>query len=240
MPCKGYEVAQNITDAVIAAKKFLEQAQQRAKSYADKSHRDVNFSVGDKVLISTKNLKLKVRKDTKLLPKYVGPVTVLKCIGSIAYVVELPPQWRVHNVFHVSLLRKYTQRGEEGHVAAPPAAWLADEPLYEVDSILDHTQRPATRKTRRTRYITKFLIKWFGYDHLHNSWEPETNLLNCKDVLAEYWHKVNAKLSRWLRGISAIRYDYPRIQRDHGVRFYSPGGFYLLHGRETCPEDVAF
>jgi hypothetical protein len=195
VPRKGYEVAKRVAEAVTAAKKSLEQAQNRAKSYADKHRREVDFAVGDKVLISTKNLKLKVRKDTKLLPKYVGPVVVLKRIGPVAYKLELPPQWKVHDVFHASLLRRYIQRGDAGHVAAPPVDWLNNEPLYEVESILDHAQRQAPSKTRTKRFVTKYLLKWKGYDHLHNSWEPEENLVNCKDVLDEYWKRVNAKLN---------------------------------------------
>ena len=189
-------MAEPVAKAVKAAKKSLEQAQQRAKAYADKGRREVDFTVGDKVLISTKNLKLKVRKDTKLLPKYVGPVTILKRIGPVAYKLELPPQWRIHDVFHASLLRRYIERGDTGHVAAPPTEWLAEDPLYEVEAILDHAQRPAPSKTRTKRITTKYLIKWKGYDHLHNSWEPEANLINCRELLEEYWQRVNAKSSR--------------------------------------------
>ena len=196
VPKKGYEVAKRVSEAVKRAKTCLQQAQQRAKEYADKNRREVNYEVGDKVLISTKNLKLKVRKDTKLLPKYVGPVSIVKRIGPVAYKVELPPNWKVHDVFHASLLRKYVQRGGAGHVAAPPAEWLTDEPDYEVEAILDHCIRPAPRKTRTSKVTKKYLIKWKGYDHLHNSWEPESNLDNCADILAEYWQRVNAKSSR--------------------------------------------
>ena len=78
-----------------------------ALSPTQTNRRECEFAVGDKVLISTKNLELKVCKDTKLLPKYVGPVTVLKRIGPVAYKVELPPNWKVHDVFHVSPFRKY-------------------------------------------------------------------------------------------------------------------------------------
>jgi hypothetical protein len=188
-------VAQQLADAVKTAKVALEQAQNRAKTYANQHRREVNFDVGDRVLVSTKNLKLKVRKDTKLLPKYVGPVTIVRRIGPVAYKVELPHQWKVHDVFHVSLLRPYIQRGDAGYVAAPPTEWLENEPLYEVEAILDHVRRPTSSKTRKKRFATRYLIKWKNYDHLYNSWEPEKNMVNCKDILAEYWTRVNAKSS---------------------------------------------
>ena len=195
VPRKGYEVAERVSEAVSEAKRCLEKAQQRAKAFADRNRREVEFAVGDQVLISTKNLKLRVRKDTKLLPKFVGPVTILRRIGPVAYKLELPPNWKVHNVFHVSLLRRYVRRGNAGHVSAPPSEWLSEDPLYEVDTILDHVTRPGPSKGRTKRTVTKFLIKWKGYDHLHNSWEPESNLVNCKDALADYWQRHNAKSS---------------------------------------------
>ena len=118
-------------------------------------------------------------------------MTILRKIGPVAYKLEPPPQWRVHDVFHVSLLRAYFSRGGVGHVAAPPAEWLANELLYEVEAILDHYAKSAPRKTRTKKPTFFFLVKWKGYDHLHNNWEPESNLLNCKDVLAQYWSRVN-------------------------------------------------
>ena len=114
---------------------------------------------------------------------------ITKCVGKVAYKVELPPQWRVHDVFHVSLLRKYIPRDKDGHVAAPPVEWLtADDPLYEVESVLAHHQS----KTKKG-VSTRFLVKWKNYDHLHNSWEPESNLINCKELLMEYWEQQHGK-----------------------------------------------
>ena len=145
--------------------------------------------MGDWVLVSTKNIKLKVKQDTKLLPKFVGPVQITKCIGKVAYRVDLPHVWRIHNVFHVSLLRKHIPRGEPGNVAAPPVEWLSnDDPLYEVEGILAH-HRTKTKKSVSTR----FLVKWKNYDHLHNSWEPESNLVNCRELVQEYWEGTRTK-----------------------------------------------
>ena len=76
-------------------------------------------------------------------------------------------------------------------MAAPPADWLANEPLYEVEAILDHCKIPVPSKTRTKKFTVKYLVKWAGYDHLHNNWEPEENMVNCKDILADYWSRVN-------------------------------------------------
>jgi hypothetical protein len=150
---------------------------------------ETSFQVDDLVLLSTKNLKLKVTKakgKTKLLPKFIGPLRVKERIGKVAYRLELPPRWKVHDVFHVSLLRRYITRGNRGHVAAPPVAWLDEEPLYEVEKILEHEDVRVGRKV-----VRRFLIKWARYDASHNSWERESNLVSCDEVLADYWQRFN-------------------------------------------------
>ena len=67
------------------------------------------FSVGDHVYLRVKAKKssLKLRSCAKLSPRYCGPFEVLERIGPIAYRLALPTSTRAHNVFHVSLLKKY-------------------------------------------------------------------------------------------------------------------------------------
>jgi hypothetical protein len=108
---------------------------------------------------------------------------VIERIGKVAYKVELPPNLKMHNVFHVQLLKKYQDNGK---VQPPPPPIEIDDSLeYEVERVLGH------RKVKSGKQIGKeFLVKWLGYEHEHNTWEPEKHLTHCEDLLADYWANV--------------------------------------------------
>jgi hypothetical protein len=178
---------QNMHDAISEAKRCLHAAQQRQKAYADTRRRDVEFKVGDQVLLSTKNLTLKMVGSSKLMPRYVGPFTVVKKVNQVAYQLDLPPCMKIHNVFHVSLLDAYKA---DGAVHPPPPPTLVDGELeYEVERILLHRDKHPRQNYKIKR---EFLIKWLGYGPENNTWEPEVNLKNCPELLSEYWASVKA------------------------------------------------
>ena len=91
-------------------RKRLQIAQSRLKSYYDNSRREVEFEVGNMVFLKVAPMKgvMRFGKKGKLSLRFVGPFEILKRIGKVAYELALPPTLaRVHNVFHVSMLRKY-------------------------------------------------------------------------------------------------------------------------------------
>jgi hypothetical protein len=87
----------------------LKEAQDRQKSYADQKRRHLEFQVGDQVYLKVKarKISLNLGNCAKLAPKFCGPFEILDQIGPIAYQLALPANLRIHNVFHVSLLKKY-------------------------------------------------------------------------------------------------------------------------------------
>jgi hypothetical protein len=90
-------------------KENLKIVHSRQNSYADKRRRDLSFKVGDFVYLKVSPMRgtqrFKVRG--KLVPRYVGPFQIIDRKGEVAYQLELPPQLsNVHNVFHISQLKK--------------------------------------------------------------------------------------------------------------------------------------
>ncbi|KAL6209665.1 hypothetical protein ACLB2K_020605 [Fragaria x ananassa] len=72
--------------------------------------KDLEFQVGDWVFLKLSPWKWVIRfgKRGKLSPRYIGPYEIIERVGSLAYRLVLPPELsRIHNVFHVSMFRKY-------------------------------------------------------------------------------------------------------------------------------------
>ena len=185
----AYDFVKSMYVSIDNAKKALAAARDRQKRYADLRRRDVEFDVGDHVLVSTKNIKIKIASasTSKLMPKYIGPFGITDRINEVAYRLKLPLNMRVHPVFHVSLLQPYRS---DGRVQPPPPVTFVDgEPEYEVQSILDHRD---VRTARGRALRREYLIKWLGYGPEHNTWEPDKNLANCPAILQKYLTELHA------------------------------------------------
>ena len=107
----GPDLIRDTTEKVGLIRKRLLMAQIRLKSYADKRRRPLEFEAGDHVFLKVmpKRGVVRFRKRGTLSPRFIGPFEVLERVGAVAYRLALPPSLSgVHEVFHVSMLRKYT------------------------------------------------------------------------------------------------------------------------------------
>ncbi|CAL8089942.1 unnamed protein product [Prunus armeniaca] len=106
----GPDLVQGTTEKIKLIKQSLLTAQSRQKNYADRRRKPLSFNVGDYVFlkVSPRRGVKRFGKTGKLALRFIGPFEILERIGEVAYKLALPPQLsNIHNVFHVSMLRKY-------------------------------------------------------------------------------------------------------------------------------------
>jgi len=97
-------------EIIKTTRKRLQAAQSRQKSHAVNRRRPLEFEIGEHVFLKVSPLKGSIRfgQKGKLSPWFIGPFEVLQKVGSVAYRLALPPSLQgIHDVFHVSSLRKY-------------------------------------------------------------------------------------------------------------------------------------
>ena len=107
----GPDLIRATSEKVSLIRQRLLTTQSRQKSYADVRRRPLEFEVGDHVFLEVipKRGVVRFGKRGKLSPRFIGPFEILERIGVVAYRLVLPPSMSgVHEVFHVSMLRKYT------------------------------------------------------------------------------------------------------------------------------------
>ena len=171
---------EQLHSSIQLAKESLLDAQMYQEQYVNSSRREEEFKVGEKVLLSTKNFtqdKDKERKSKKLTSKFASPFKIKKQVSKVAYELELPESLKIHPVFHVGLLKRYTEDTEFGRIPTPPEPIGIDNEEYEVEKIID------SKIKYRKKY---YLVKWKNFPDHENSWIPVSNMDNSKELIQEY------------------------------------------------------
>jgi hypothetical protein len=96
------------------------------------------YQIGDHIWLEATHLKL-LYQASKLNPKRYGLFRIEKVISSVAYHLELPNNWQIHNVFHASLLFPYRETTCHGPNFSRPLPDIIDgEEEQEIEKIIDH------------------------------------------------------------------------------------------------------
>ncbi|KAK3020009.1 hypothetical protein RJ639_003225 [Escallonia herrerae] len=192
------------------AHSYLEKAARRIKKHADKSRRSQEFNVGDKVMVKLlpQDRKFLRGRDSRLLQKYEGPLTIVKKIGKMAYKVD-PPHWWSHQlylVFHVSMLKPFYEdtadpsKGQIRRQSLKPKA--AGKRVAE--AILNDRVITASCKRHR-EYLVKWLVDGFGgnsthFAHNNKPRDGKNNMVTCQLAGMLVWQCRTAELEdiyRW-------------------------------------------
>nr|CAD1818373.1 unnamed protein product [Ananas comosus var. bracteatus] len=168
----GPELLLEAEEKVRVVRRHLLTAQSRQRSYADTRRRDLEFQVGDYVFLKVSPSRGIRRFGVrgKLSPRFVGPFEVMERVGPVAYRIALPPRLAgIHNVFHVSALRRY--------VFDP--SYVIDFTPLEIGEDLRYEERLVRILAREMKELRNLVIpyvkvQWSNHEKLEVTWEPET------------------------------------------------------------------
>ena len=154
-----------------------------ARSFDTKRSDLPSFKIGDKVWLSAKHIKT-TRPTKKLDHRYLGPFEIIEKISSHAYRLALPPNMRIHDVFHVQLLEPFRENTIPGRIQPPPPPIEVEgQEEYEVEAILD------SKIDKRHRQPRQYLVKWLGYNE--TTWQSLSDLTNAMDLVHAYHKQHN-------------------------------------------------
>jgi Chromo (CHRromatin Organisation MOdifier) domain len=158
------------------------EALQAAQNQMAKETKYKPFKENDKVWLEGTHLKLPY-ETMKLAPRRYGPFKIIAKVSDVAYRLRLPDNWKIHNVFHASLLTPYNETPAHGpNFLEPPPDLVEGEPEWEVEQILGD---------RIYRKKKQYLIRWKGYAPAHDSWEDESGI-HAPELLEAYKRKAQS------------------------------------------------
>ncbi|WVZ52135.1 hypothetical protein U9M48_003223 [Paspalum notatum var. saurae] len=170
----GPDIIQDAEQQLRIVQENLRVAQSRQRSYADVRRRDLSFKVDDHVYLKVSPMRgiRRFNMKGKLAPRYIGPFKILEKKGEVAYRLELPPSLSgVHDVFHVSQLKKCLRVPEEQ---------TSLEGL-EVQEDLTYTEHPVkildtSERNTRNKKIKMCRVQWSHHTEAEATWEREDEL----------------------------------------------------------------
>ena len=182
------------------AQKLMIKAQ---KKWTKGKELEQRYKTGDQVWLEGRNLQID-RPSVKLAPKRHGPFKIRKVLSPITYQLELPLQWKIHNIFHADLLTPYHKTElYRPNFTKPPPDLINGEEEYEVEEILQ------SRRSGRQRKV-QYLIKWKGCPDSENQW-VDWNNIHADKALADFKKKNPDVVSHIKAGVDKMEHNNPYI-----------------------------
>ena len=168
----GLDLVKETKEKVRIIQQRLKAASDRQKSYADLKRKDIEYEVGDKVYLKVSPWRkiLWFGNKGKLSPRFIEPYEILERIGLVAYRLTLPLELaKLHNVFHVSMLRKY--RYDELHILSVQDIQVQLDFTFDEEpkAILDREV-----KQQRNKQVSLVKMLWQHHGMEEATWELES------------------------------------------------------------------
>ena len=170
----GPDLIKETEEKVKMIRERLKVATDKQKSYADMKRKDIRYEIGEKVFLKVSPWKKVMRfgKKGELSPRFIGPYEVIEKVGPIAYRLALPPDLeKIHNVFHVSMLRRY--RSDPSHVVSTETIELRPDLTYEEEPV-----DILAREVKELQNKKILLVKVLSRNHKTEdaTWESEETI----------------------------------------------------------------
>jgi hypothetical protein len=190
----------------------LREAQRFQALYYDKKHKNYEFRAGDSVWLIARNIRTR-RPSKKLDFQRLGPYKVTQRIGNQAYRLELPANFKIHNVFNVNLLESAPSSAINGRTPAEPPPIELDPAgdQFEVEEILDS-------QVHRGRI--QYYLRWKGFSALSDEWvEAEDVGEGLKRIFHEkYPQKPGPRPPKQSAKAPKLSRESPKAPAKHGKR----------------------
>ncbi|VFQ88466.1 unnamed protein product [Cuscuta campestris] len=168
------ELLRDRAELLTDLKNHLATMRQRMTQQANAHRREVTYAVGDLVLLKLRPYRqhsITRPLSTKLSRRFYGPFPILERVGPVAYRLQLPLGSRIHDVFHVSLLRPFMQTGDTLPPVSLPTDFYKGRPISVPIKALDARAILVDGLPQ-----DQWLIRWSDGGPEDSTWEPVVDI----------------------------------------------------------------
>ncbi len=180
------KLATKLRELIAVCRKYLQHIQKLQKQYHDKHAKPRTYVPGNKVWLNNKYIKTK--RNWKLKAKFFGLFWVLHPISKQAYKIKLLKKWKIHDVFHVSLLEKdITKKGRVNETTfSLKFENDGDGKEYKIEPIRNSAVYAKELDSGHHLPGLYYLVSWKSYHEEENIWEPTSAMLYLRKLISTF------------------------------------------------------
>ena len=151
-----------------------------------------SFNISNKVylcLYNGYNISANMGKNKKQGQRYTRPFEITEHISCLAYCLNLPAHWHIHNVINIAFLEPAIKGDDPFNHTKPAPGAVHDERFPEDQDCYNIKQILAKHECwigRAARLFTEYLVCWHGFDESHDEWLQAKDLTSAQDLVNEF------------------------------------------------------